>query len=182
MKAIDYKKRRTKDEGRRTKKKTTRLSSLISHLSSSGFTLIELIVVIFIISIAAAIIIPSFPLAERGMLKKESRRISSALRYVYDEATAKKQTYLFNINLDNKSWGFKSEKESRNFEIRGDVKIKDVIVPSHGEISRGELTIEFGPMGPDEPIILHLKKDEAEYTVIFNHLSGRTKILEGYQL
>lgn len=148
----------------------------------TGFTLIELIVVLFIISIAAAIIIPSFPLTERGMLKKESRRISSALRYVYDEATAKKQTYLFNINLDNKSWGFKSEKESRNFEIRGDVKIKDVIVPSHGEISRGELTIEFGPMGPDEPIILHLKKDESEYTVIFNHLSGRTKILEGYRL
>ncbi len=156
--------------------------SAMCNSRNKGFTLLELIVVIFIISIAAAIIMPSFPWAERGVLKAESRRISSALRYVYDEATAKKQTYLFNIDLDNKSWGFKGKKESRNFEIRGNVKIKDVIVPSRGEISRGKLTIEFGPMGPDEPIILHLKKDESEYTVIFNHLSGRTKILEGYEL
>ncbi len=52
MKAIDYKKRGTKDEGQRTKKKTTRLSSLISHLSSSGFTLLEIMIALAIAGIA----------------------------------------------------------------------------------------------------------------------------------
>ncbi len=154
----------------------------ILHSRRAGFTLIELIVVLFIISLAMALIMPSFWATEKSILKSEARHISSALRYIYDEAIGKKQVYVLNINLDNKSWGFKSQKESRSFRMKGDVKIIDVVVPSHGEISRGELIIEFGPMGPEEPIILHLKKGESEYTVIFNHINGRTKILEGYTL
>jgi len=161
------------------------LGSVIFALGSSfkGFTLIELIVVIFIISLTVALVMPSFwGRTEKTMLKTEARHISSALRYVYDEAVGKKQIYSFNVNLDDESWGFKSKNESRSFKIKGDVEITDVIVPSHGEISRGEILIEFGPMGPPEPIILHLKKGESEYTIIFNHINGRTKVLEGYEL
>lgn len=156
--------------------------SKIDNCQSMGFTLIELVMVIFIISLSVALIMPSFWGTEKNTLKTEAKHISSALRYIYDEAVGKKQIYLFNINLDNESWGFKSQKESRSFRIKGDVEIKDVLVPSLGEISKGEIIIEFGPMGPEEPIILHLKKGESEYTVIFNHLNGRTKILEGYTL
>ena len=147
-----------------------------------GFTLIELIVVIFIISLATALIMPSFWGTDKSALKTEARHISSALRYIYGEAVSKKQTCLFNINLDNKSWGFKSENESRNFKMQGDIEIKDVVIPSRGEISRGEVIIEFGPMGPDEPVTLHLKKGESEYTIIFNQLNGKAKIFEGYIL
>ncbi len=166
----------------KTKFKIDNLQLTIDNSRRAGFTLIELIIVIFIISLAMALIMPSFWGTGKTTLKTEARHISSALRYIYDEAVGKKQIYLFNINLDNESWGFKSKKESRSFRIKGDAEIIDVIVPSHGEISRGELIIEFGPMGPEEPIILHLKKGESEYTVIFNHLNGRTKILEGYEL
>ncbi len=49
---MSYKKRRTKDEGRRTKKKTTHLSSLVFHLSSSGFTLLEVMIALAIAGIA----------------------------------------------------------------------------------------------------------------------------------
>ncbi len=147
-----------------------------------GFTLIELIIVLFIISLSTAIIMPSFWATEESIIKSEARHISSTLRYIYDEAVWKKRSHLLNFNFDNKSWGFKSSKESRNFQIKNDVQLKDVIVPSNGETSRGELFIEFGPMGPEEPIILHLKKGDYEYTIIFNHLNGRTKILEGYKL
>ena len=153
----------------------------VSRRSSlTGFTLIELIVVIFIISLATALIMPSFWGTDKTALKTEARHISSALRYIYGEAAGKKQTYLFNINLDDKTWGFKSEKESRNFKMQGDMEIKDVVIPSHGEISRGEVIIEFGPMGPAEPVTLHLKKGESEYTIIFNQLNGRAKIFDGY--
>jgi general secretion pathway protein H len=156
--------------------------SLSKIRSLTGFTLIELIVVIFIISLATALIMPSFWGTEKTAVKTEARHISSTLRYIYDEAVAKKQIYVLNINLDEESWGFKSKKESRRFEIKNNVEIRNVIIPSHGEISRGEIIIEFGPMGPDEPIIVHLKKGESEYTIIFNQLNGRTKIIEGYTL
>jgi general secretion pathway protein H len=182
-----YKKRcKIQDAGFKLKKlenfKACNLQLATCNSRRAGFTLIELIVVILIISLAVALIMPSFWGTDKTVLKTEARHISSALRYIYGEAAGKKQTYLFNINLDDKSWGFKGEKESRNFKMQGDIEIKDVVIPSHGEISRGEVIIEFGPMGPAEPVTLHLKKGESEYTIIFNQLNGRAKILEGYKL
>jgi len=146
-----------------------------------GFTLVELIVVIFIISMTAALIMPS--LWDRGerALKKESRHISNTLRYIYDEAVGKKQTFNLKINLDKNVWSYKSKNESRNFELKDGVMFKDIIVPSIGDISFGEVIMAFGPLGPEEPIIVHLIKKELEYTVIFNHISGRSKVYEGYR-
>jgi len=153
-----------------------------SHTSKSGFTLFELAVVIFIISLTTALVMPSFWDTGERALKSEARHIGGALRYVYDEAVGKKRTYAFKINLDETVWGFESLNESRTFHPGKDIIFKDVFIPSHGEILGGEVTIEFGPLGPEEPFTIHLMKDEKEYTVIFNHLNGRAKIFEGYVL
>ena len=104
------------------------------------------------------------------------------MRYIYDEAAGKKRDYLIKINLDDGSWGYESEKESRVFKMNDDVIFRDVVVPSLGEVSLGEIELKFGPTGPEEPVILHLMKDEVEYTVMFNHMNGRAKVYEGYKL
>jgi general secretion pathway protein H len=148
----------------------------------SGFTLLELIVVIFIISLSLMLIMPAFWISDESILKTEARHFSSTLRYIHDEAIGKKQPYLLLVNLDRNTWGFNSEKETRNFIVKKDIRIKDIVIPSHGEISQGEITVVFGPLGPEEPIVLHLQKGEAEYTIIFNHINGRTKIHKGYLL
>lgn len=159
--------------------KNSNLKFQISNFQQVGFTLIELIVVIFIVSLTVALTMPSFWDTE-GNLKKETKLMSSALRYIYDEAVSKKQIFLLNINFDDKSWGFKSEKESRSYVISEDVEVKDVIVPSLGRISAGEVSIRFGPLGPEESLIFHFRKGDSEYTVIFNHLNGRAKVIKGY--
>ncbi len=125
---------------------------------------------------------PSFWDTGERALKYEIKLMGNTLRYMYDEAIGKKQTYLMNIDLDNDSWGFESKKESRSFKMKENVMFKDIIIPSLGEVSTGEVILKFGPLGPEEPIIIHLVKDELEYTVIFNHLNGRAKIHEGYIL
>lgn len=148
----------------------------------SGVTLIELIVVIFIISLASALIMPSFWDTGERALKSNAKQIGSTLRYIYDEAVGKKQTYTVKFNLDDVTWGFESQHETRSFHLGRDIMFKDVLIPSHGEISAGEIMIEFGPLGPEEPVTVHLMKDQKDYTVIFNHLNGRAKIFEGYVL
>ncbi len=150
------------------------------QISIGGFTLIELIVVIFIISLTASIIMPSIWGSGERSLKSEAKRIGNTLRYIYDEAVSKKQNYALKLDIDNSTWAFESKSESRSFEIKDEVMFKDIIVPSHGEVSTGELILLFGPLGPEEPITVHLIKDEAEYTVKFNHLNGRAKVYEGY--
>jgi prepilin-type N-terminal cleavage/methylation domain-containing protein len=147
-----------------------------------GFTLIELIVVIFIISLTTALIMPNLWGTGERALKSESKRIANTLRYIYDEAAGKKLTYELKIDLSSDSWGFESERESRIFNIKENVMFKDIIVPSLGKVSMGEVIMKFGPAGPEEPIIFHLIKDDLEYTVTFNNMSGRAKIHEGYIL
>ncbi|MBI4687151.1 MAG: prepilin-type N-terminal cleavage/methylation domain-containing protein [Nitrospirae bacterium] len=155
---------------------------LILNSQRAGFTLLELVLVILIISLATALIMPSFSDIGEGRLKTEARRLGGALRYVYDEAVGKKESYIFRLDLDKGLWEFEGSKEKRGAELKGDVEIADVITPSLGKISKGEVFIEFGPLGPAEQITLHLRKNKSEYSVIFNHLNGRTKTLEGYAL
>jgi len=149
-------------------------------MSKRAFTLIELVIVIFIISLTTAMVLPSFWDKGDRALKSEARQISSTLRYVYDEAAGKKLVYSVTFNFDGNSYAFKSDKESRSFQMRDHVMFKDITIPSHGEINEGEVSIKFGPLGPDEPLTVHLIKDTNEYTVVFNNLSGRSKIFAGY--
>ena len=157
-----------------------RITNDARRITVAGFTLIELIVVIFIISLTASIVMPSLWGSGERALKSEAKRIGNTLRYIYDEAISKKQTYRLKIDIENNTWAYESEGESRSFEIEDEVMFKDITIPSHGEISIGEVTLIFGPLGPEEPITLHLMRNEAEYTVKFNHLNGRAKVFEGY--
>ncbi len=148
--------------------------------SLTGFTLIELIIVIFVISLTTALIMPSLWNMGDRALKSEANRIGNTLRYIYDEAAGKKQTYVLIFDLDSDAWKFESKIESRSFKLKDTVMFRDLLVPSLGKVSSGEIKLIFHPVGPEEPITLHLIKDTAEYTVIFNHLSGRAKVYEGY--
>lgn len=178
---IEVKKIRSFDDEKRKECLSSQLLTF-STSQSFAFTLIELVIVIFIISLTTALIMPSFWDSGEKALKSEAKRISSTLRYVYDEAVGKKLIYTVKFDLDNNSYAFEGEKESRSFHMEKDVMFKDVIIPSLGEISDGEVSIEFGPLGPAEPVTVHLIKDKYEYTITFNHLNGRAKILEGYIL
>lgn len=149
---------------------------------NTGITLIELLVVILIISASTALIIPSFWKSNSDKVKSEAKHISAILRYVYDQAVSEKKPYIFRFNLDENSYGFKGEKESRTHQIKLHEGLKDIIIPSLGRVSEGEVSVEFGPLGPAEPIMVHLKGEDVEYTVFLNHLTGRTKIYEGYRL
>ena len=145
-----------------------------------GFTLIELILVIFIIALTTALVMPSFWNMGDRALKSEAKRIGNTIRYIHNEAAGKKQTYVLTLDLDNDAWKYESKKESRDFKLKESVMFRDIMIPSLGTVSLGETKLIFSPTGPEEPITLHLIKDDAEYTVMFNHLSGRSKIYEGY--
>jgi len=149
---------------------------------NSAFTLIELIIVIFIISLTTALIVPNLWDNGESALKSEAKRIVNTLRYIYDEAAGKKRTYTLMVNINESSWGFESEKESRWFKLKEDIVFRDIVIPSLGMITTGEAVLPFGPLGPEEPITLHLLKNELEYTVTFNHLNGRVKVYEGYRI
>lgn len=142
----------------------------------AGFTLLELIVVIFVISLLLAILFPSFyGLEERG-LKSDARQIASLLRYLNDSAISTKVTYPLKFDLEEHtlSWKGPDGEKTEKFESLDSLRL-----PSKGELKEGEITVFFGPLGIQESIAIHLKDDEEKgMTVALNSLSGRTKIME----
>ena len=141
--------------------------------NSRGFTLLELIVVLFVVSLIAAIVLPSFSGFGEGKLKSEARELASILRYMNDSAVSRKETFPLKFDLDKNlvSWqGPEGERTRRLDDLTG------VTTQSLGTASSGEVIFLFGPLGVRENLSVHLGTGSKNLTVTLNHLSGRVKI------
>jgi general secretion pathway protein H len=141
--------------------------------SSRGFTLLELIVVLFIISLVMVLILPSFSGFGENKLKSEAREMASILRYMNDSATSRKETFLMKFDLDEGTvyWkGPDGEKKKKFDDITG------VTTQSTGKVAKGEITFFFEPLGIRENLSVHMSKGNKEMAITLNHLSGKVKI------
>jgi Tfp pilus assembly protein FimT len=135
--------------------------------------MLELIVVLFIFSIVTAIVVPSFWGLGENRLKSEGREIASILRYMYDNAILRKETFLikFNFNEDFVYLNGPDGRKTKRFD-----NMDSVTTQSRGRVSSGELIFLFEPHGIRENLSVHLNNEGKEMTVTLNHLSGRVKI------
>ena len=67
----------------------------------SGFTLIEILVVIVLIGSFLLIAVPKFQDITDVNLKTSSRNLSGTIKYLYNEAVFKKNIYKLVFDLDN---------------------------------------------------------------------------------
>ena len=65
----------------------------------AGFTLLELMVVIFIIALAAGIVFPRLPEPEGTRLKSSARNLASGIRFLNDQAIITKKVYRLHLEL-----------------------------------------------------------------------------------
>lgn len=152
-------------------------SSSICQLSVSnpGFTLLELVVVIFIVSLMSAVAVPSFTGIFDSKVKSDAKRIASIVRYLNDSAIATKDTFNLKVDLNNKLLSYKGpdEEKTERFE-----SISGIELQSKGFISTGEVIVFFGTTGASENFNILLKNDKSSVTVSLNSLSGRIKIIK----
>ena len=141
--------------------------------NNSGFTLLELIVVIFIVAIVMSVAFPAFVGFGEGKLKSEAREMASILRYLNDSAISRKETFLMRFKLDRNmvSWSGPEGERGKKFE-----GMTGVTTQSTGLVSKGEVTIFFEPLGLRENLSVHLNRGNKSLTVRLEHLSGKVKI------
>jgi general secretion pathway protein H len=141
-----------------------------------GFTLIELVVVLFIISLTAALVFPSFYNLGERRIASDANKIASLLRYLNDTSIYTKETYSLKFDLRDHeiSWNGPEGEKQENIK-----SLSSLYLPSKGQIQEGEVTIFFGPFGAAENIQVRLKDNEKDMTVTFSPISGRAKISEG---
>lgn len=162
-------------------------------VTSAGFTLIELAVVIVILSVAALLVMPRLPFAGEGDLKTSARQLAGILRYVQDQAIAGKQYYRLRFNLADgamKVTRVLPEKEEvevtdsalTGLTLREGVHWADVTTSSLGKVSEGEVALDFSPLGAQDFLLFHLtsKARGRYFTVAVYPGSGRVEVAEGY--
>jgi len=170
-----------------------RTSNLEPRISTAGFTLLELIVVMVLLSLVTALIAPRLPSTGSMALKSSARSTAAMLRYLGERSTGSKNIYRLHVNISENT--IKITRKLPNGEeippedpllsrkvLESGVVIVDLQSPRLGKVTEGEVLIDFGAAGLTEFLTLHLKSPQGEsFTVAGYPASGKVKLLAGYQ-
>lgn len=172
--------------------KTLNGQIVAANRSGGGFTLMELMVVLFILSVVAVLVFPKLSNNGAADLRSSARNLAAALRYLEDTAVSTKTPYRMWINLDDSSIrvnkvlsdGSEQPDDDVFFSdkfLADDITISDVITSRMGKVSAGEVQLDFTPMGLREMATIHLKtKKDLFYTVTAYPRNNRVKVFENY--
>lgn len=145
-----------------------------SMVTYSGFTLLELIVIISIISLILAVSLPSLTAVGGDNIKSDAKRIASMLRYLNDSAITTKDSLYMKVNLRDKIIFYNGPDGEKTERINSMAGIE---LQSKGLVSEGEVVLFFGQSGAAENIRVHLRDEKSAMIVALNPTSGRVKII-----
>ncbi|MBW1699095.1 MAG: type II secretion system protein [Deltaproteobacteria bacterium] len=140
------------------------------YKSNNGFTLIELIVVISLISIMFFFSIPRFAnTLLTDNIKKTSRRIVGYVRALKENSLRDHKVYTLHVSFDtNTLWATNEsmteemmlEAEKNGFRLPDDLKVLDVEFPWKGKVSVSRADIYFYPQGYSDKALIHMQGEE----------------------
>lgn len=159
----------------------------------NGFTLIELVIVIFVLGLILSFTIPKLGEIGEANLKQSARHLTGTIRFLRDDAQAKKVVYRLRFDVQgghywpevltqtsDKTVEFKRLQSVMLSEdsLSGQTTFKDVRVAGHPD----DPYILFTPDGWVERAAIHLRDgDNKDFTLWVNSLTGNTELHEGYE-
>ena len=144
--------------------------------TKKGFTLLELAVVLFIISLVMMLAMPR--LGRRESASGEALEVASLLRELNDSALARKKSYWVKFDLDGREMKWAGPEGERSMPLKD---LSSLTLPSKGNIKDGSLTFFFDPGGALEDLRVSLRGENDAYQVYLNEMSGRVKVIEETQ-
>lgn len=172
--------------------RTSNLQSAICNPHSSGFTLVELLIVIVVMGLILTFTIPKLGEIGEANLKRSARHLTGMIRFLRDDSQAKKAVIRINFDIQNGHYWPEvltqtSDKtvEFKRYEtvmageesLSGQTTFRDVRVAAHPD----DPTILITPDGWVERALIHLRDgSNKDFTLIVNSLTGNTDLQEGY--
>ena len=160
---------------------------------STGFTLLELLIVIVILSLVVMIVVPRLPSTGSSSLRSSASALAATLRYLEETSITSKTWHRLHLNISENSLRITRRLQSGD-ELPPDdqflarkildsrIVITDVETSRLGKVTEGEVLVDFNAAGLTEFLTIHLKAGPGkELTVVGFPSSGKVKILEGYQ-
>ena len=183
---------------KRAEKETPRILCLNKKRNTQyrrirGLSLVELIVVLFIIALAASIVgVPVFQNAFSPTGGEKTAQLVSVLaRHAQGWALERGKTVVWQINLSERSWNFSLVNEKDELKPLKDEILRSSQLASYiqmGAFQGGEqiqtdgiINIPFLPTGFSRQTVLYITDQEKKktWTVLIHKIYGESKILEG---
>ncbi|HTW89643.1 MAG TPA: prepilin-type N-terminal cleavage/methylation domain-containing protein [Candidatus Binataceae bacterium] len=169
-----------------------RLARLVRG-AQSGFTLLEIAIVLFIMGLMMSIALPYFGGLTGTRLKSEARQLAGRATYLYDAATTQKLVMRLNFDLDTNSY-FVTQLDpyspAPTFQLEQGflgrvmlppgIRLRDVTVGTLGTVTRGVVGCAFYPTGWADATVIHLAASDGDvFTLAINPLIGQVSIISG---
>jgi len=138
-----------------------------------GFTLIELVFVVFILTIVAAVVFPSFYTALSRSTSSEANLVASVIRYLNDVSRNTATEARLLLNLDERSISYESFEKQGSYEIES---LYSAELTSTGVAEKGETAVVFPPTGLQEMLRVRLGEGTKFLEVLYNPYSGRVSV------
>lgn len=159
-------------------------------VNERGYTLIELSVVVLLAGMMLLIAVPRIRDAVLSDgLKTATRKLVGASRELRNEAIREQVDYLLHLDFSHPGfWTYSADTTPEKLsEIRRqptsfakDVAIEDFSRPGEEKKTEGEVEIRFHRQGYVDPAVIHLKKDDRVFTVIFHPFLDTVTVYEEY--
>lgn len=158
--------------------------------NKSGYTLIELIVVIILLGLMFGLVVPKFRQAVLSdSLDATSLRIIGLVEDLRERAISDQISYVLHFDIRGRElWAFASdataeEQETareRAYQLPADVIIEDIWSWSRGKIY-DDATIQFSKKGYIEQSMIHLQSEDGrQLSLELTPFLGSIKIHDGY--
>jgi general secretion pathway protein H len=167
--------RRQRTVTRRCQTNRIRAKTLLKQ-HCEGFTLVELLVVMVIATLAVALVLPGFTNARTGMeLKSGTRQLSSALRYARGLAISKHREVAVILDVEDRSYQYSNEQRKHNLSSSLNFRL----LTNEGEILDDQSgAIRFFPDGSSTGGQITLQANNSHHEINVNWLTGRVSISE----
>lgn len=168
-----------------------RTSRAGSWSSRSGFTLVELALVVLLLSLFSVLSLPLLSAVGDDAMERSARRLAGTVKYLYNEAALSGLEYRIVYDLDDRSYRTRRLEtdgeltevggSGRGRSLYGEVAFEDLTIPGRGTFQSGELTTRVLPIGWMEETLVHLRQDDRQMTLHLQPYTGTTKVYEGYR-
>ena len=151
----------------------------------------ELLVVIALLALVAAIALPRLTAGNTMELNRSARQLAATIRYVQDRAITGKPPHRMRLEVGTGTVRVTRLLADGSEEATGEsflerpvladgVTVADVITSPGGKIAAGEAMLRFDMAGLGDFTIIHLKGESDAAMTIMAYPSGKVTVSEGY--
>jgi len=159
---------------------------------SSGFTLVELTVVVLLLSLFTLFSVPTLNRLADDELARSARTLSGSIKYLFNEAVLTGREHRLIFDLQHGSYRaqvlaadgslHEAAGSHRQGALGQEVRFNDLSLPGRGLYRTGTVTTRILPVGWIEETIVHLSDGQnRQMTLRVMPLTGTSEIHEGYR-